>query len=74
MKCCVFLIFLMTVLRCVTLKVRPYQTQNLGERRISGEMAEQTNIQTEHNYCYRLLACPVHHMYFESEIRLRHKL
>ena len=26
----------MTVLRCVTLKVRPYQTQNLGERRISG--------------------------------------
>ena len=26
----------MTVLRCVTLKERPYQTQNLGERRISG--------------------------------------
>ena len=30
MKCCVFLIFLMTVLRCVTLREQPYQTQNFG--------------------------------------------
>ena len=28
----------MTVLRCVTLKERPYQTQNIGERRISGDI------------------------------------
>ena len=36
MKCCVFLIFLMTVLRCVTLKVRPSRTQIIGDRRNSG--------------------------------------
>ena len=29
----------MTVLRCVTLKERPYQTQNIGERRISGVLS-----------------------------------
>ena len=38
------------------------------------QAAEQTNRHTEHNYCYRLLGCPVHLMYFESEIRQRHKL
>ena len=30
-------VFFMTVLRCVTLKERPYQTQNIGYRRNSGE-------------------------------------